>query len=44
MQPNAPIFQARKIYEKFILSHIDAKNWIRYAKFEQSLGEVCGQI
>ena len=32
--------QARAIYEKFVLCHIDAKNWIRYAKFELQHGEV----
>lgn len=32
-------FQARQIYERFVVDHVNPKNWIRYAKFELRNGE-----
>ncbi len=33
--------RARAIYEKFVMVHPDIKNWIKFAKFEESQGNVC---
>ena len=32
--------RARAIYERFVMVHSDVKNWIKFAKFEESQGKV----
>ena len=32
--------QARNIYERLVMVHREAKNWIKYARFETKLGQV----
>lgn len=34
--------RARAIYERFVLDHLDVKNWSRFARFEEQNGFING--